>query len=62
MSPILAAWNAVVLKTWRAAVIPVGTRVYLCWSRGAALILSDVGPRRDPAEDDEPAPERVAWR
>ena len=49
-------------ETWRAAVIPVGTRVYLCWSRGAALILSDVGPRRDPAEDDEPAPERVAWR
>jgi spermidine/putrescine transport system ATP-binding protein len=49
-------------ETWRAAVVPVGTRVYLCWSRGAALILSDVGPRRDPAEDDEPAPERVAWR
>src|SRR5262249_58762257 len=44
-------------ETWRAAVVPVGTRVYLCWSRGAGLILSDVhaGSRRDSAEDDEPA-------
>ena len=51
-------------ETWRAAVVPVGTRIYLCWSRGAALILSDVGAglRRDSAEDDEPASERAAWR
>ena len=52
-------------ETWRAAVVPVGTPVYLCWSRGAGLILSDAAGAqpREPGDDDEaPAAERVAWR
>src|SRR5262249_60023030 len=32
-------------ETWRAAVVPLGTRGYLCWGRGAALLLSHVHSR-----------------